>query len=343
MQQKHKWRTGFKLLLSLSFLLIFPLFSKAFFQVNEESPSDLAKRLTIKDSTDRQKVTSIFMWITGNIAYNVRSFQKGRINTSDYWLEEDTDSTTPLKPLNLRVAENVLNRKTAVCDGYSRLFKIMCDAIGVRSEVVTGFGKTNAGRFGPYFRSNHKWNAVFLDTAWFLLDATWASGYINYRDEFESQYNEHYFLTPPAEFILDHYPEDLKWTLLPTPPVAREYDETPFKTASFSRNYFTSFNPERGVINAVLGDSIIFELENNRPKKTIWVSDMTFTDSNSIFLMQCCGAVRPINKVEGKKTTYTYHVTDANVEWLYIIYDDEMILRYKLNIKKPADSANPIH
>lgn len=300
----------------------------------DEGPATLAKRLTRNDSTDRRKVTSIFMWVTANIAYNVRSFQKGRTNPSDYWLEEDDDTTVPIKPLNLRVSENVLRRRTAVCDGYSRLFKTMCDSVGVRCEIITGFGKTNAGRFGPSFRSNHKWNAVFLDSSWYLLDVTWASGYINYRDEFQQQYNGHYFLTPPDEFILDHYPEDLKWTLLPNPPVAREYYETPFKTAGFSRNYFTSFKPVRGVIEAVPGDSIVFELENNRPKKIIWVADMSYTDTNSIFLMQCCGAVKPVNQVVGKKASYTYHVTSNAVEWLYVIYDDEMILRYKLNIKE---------
>ncbi|HNP23128.1 MAG TPA: transglutaminase domain-containing protein [Panacibacter sp.] len=317
-------------------MVFLPFLSSGTCKLNKESPADFAKRLTVNDSTDKQKVTSIFLWITNNIAYNVRSLQNGKTNNAGYWLEEDNDSSSPLKPLNLRIAENIFARRTAVCDGYARLFKVMCDAIGVRCEIVTGFGRVSAGRFGPNFRSNHKWNVVFLDTAWFLLDATWASGYINYKNEFEWHYNGHYFLTPPTEFILDHYPEDLRWTLLPSQPLADEYEETPFKTAAFSRNYITFFSPESGIINTVLGDSIVIVLENSRPKKKIWVSDFSYTDSNSIAIMQCCGAVKPINKLERNKVSCIYHVIDINARWLYVIYDDEMILRYQLNIKRPA-------
>ena len=52
--------------------------------------------------------------------------------------------------------------------------------------------------------------------------------------------------------------------------------------------------------------------------------------------MQCCGAVKPINKLERNKVSCIYHVIDINARWLYVIYDDEMILRYQLNIKRPA-------
>ena len=36
---------------------------------------------------DKQKVTSIFPWITNNIAYNVRSLQNGKTNNAGYWLK----------------------------------------------------------------------------------------------------------------------------------------------------------------------------------------------------------------------------------------------------------------
>src|SRR5213594_3421564 len=142
------------------------------------SPVTLAKLLTASDTTGHQKVKSIFKWVTDNIAYNVKSFQN-RIRTSstDYWLEEDDDTSAVLKPLNERVAEIVLKRRTAVCDGYARLFKTLCDYAGIRCEIITGYAKINTNRIGVQYRSNHKWNAVFIDSNWCLLDATWASGY----------------------------------------------------------------------------------------------------------------------------------------------------------------------
>jgi hypothetical protein len=301
------------------------------------SHATLANLLTAKDSTNKQKVQSIFNWITNNIAYNVKSFQYNT-NKYDYWLEEDDDDTSSvLKPLNERVANTVLKRRTAVCDGYARLFKILCDDVGIPCEVITGYARGSMNRVGVQFRCNHKWNAVMVDSAWHLLDVTWAAGYINYRNEFEKSFNPYYFFTKPEDFLTDHYPEDIKWALLAQPPVVKEFFNTPFKTAAFSRNYIQSFKPQSGVIEAAVGDSIVFELQNNRPKKSLWVIDVPYVDSSTITVMGCCGISKPVNIISGNKVSYTYKVTSDKVEWLTLIYDDEIIMRYKLNVKKPVE------
>jgi transglutaminase/protease-like cytokinesis protein 3 len=307
------------------------------------SHEGLAKFITIKDSTDKQRVLSIFKWITDNIAYNVKSFQSNN-NRYDYLLDEDDDDDTSsvLKPLDERVANIVLKRRTAVCDGYARLFKTLCNDVGIPCEVITGYARGSMNRVGVQFRCNHKWNAVFVDSAWHLVDATWASGYIDYRNEFEREYNPYYFFTKPEDFLIDHYPEDIKWTLLPDLPVVKEFYNTPFKTAAFSRNYIQSFKPESGVIEAAVGDSIVFELQNNRPKKSLWVVDIPYADSNAITVMECCGISKPENIINGNKISYTYKVKSDKVEWLNVIYDDELIMRYKLNIKKGLPESPPI-
>lgn len=308
----------------------------------DETHVALANLLTSNDSTGKQKVKSIFDWITNNIAYNVKSFQHNS-NRNEYWLEEDDDDTSAvLKPLDERVANIVLKRRTAVCDGYARLFKTLCNDAGIPCEVITGYARGSMNRVGAQFRCNHKWNAVFVDSAWRLVDATWASGYINYRNEFEKEYNSYYFLTKPEDFLVDHYPEDIKWTLLPHPPVIKEFYNTPFKTAAFSRNYIQSFKPENGVIEAAVGDSIVFELQNNRPKKSLWVIDIPYVDSNAITVMECCGISKPENLISGNKISYTYKVKSDNIEWLNVIYDDELIMRYKLNVKKKLPETLPL-
>jgi len=101
----------------------------------------------------------------------------------------------------------------------------------------------------------------------------------------------------------------------------------------FNKFYIKSFSPLTGIIEANIGDSILFEIDALRPE-TLWISDLSYADSNTVFLMQCCGAVKPLNKLSGKKISYTYHITTAETEWLHVIYDDEIIMRYKLNIKK---------
>ncbi len=94
----------------------------------ESAPALLATELIANDTTDRQKLNSVFRWLIANIDYNTKAFKNSSNNPSrDYRLEEDEDTISPLKPLNLRVAELVLKRRTAVCDGYERLFKTLCD------------------------------------------------------------------------------------------------------------------------------------------------------------------------------------------------------------------------
>ncbi len=56
--------------------------------------------------------------------------------------------------------------------------------------------------------------------------------------------------------------------------------------------------------------------------------------------MQCCGIGKPVNNINGNKVSYTYKVASDNVQWLNVIYDDELIMRYKLNIKKDLPQEN---
>ena len=189
----------------------------------------LAKQLAALGSTDKEKVRAIFRWITENIAYNVTPIGRKK-NTPVLFYEEPDDSSASLPPLNERVAAKVLYKGVAFCEGYARLFKTLCDHAGIKAEIIYGYARTNNNkRFGV----NHAWNAVYLDSAWHVLDVTWASGIVTFTNEYIRQYNDYYFLTPPEQFIRDHYPEDPQWSLLEYPPVYREYNQSPFRYSGY--------------------------------------------------------------------------------------------------------------
>lgn len=290
------------------------------------APSVLSKELTAPYTTDREKVRAIFRWITENIAYQSKPILNRRIANTGYVPSDDTNQ---LKPLSERVAEIVLSRREAYCDGYARLFKTLCDYAGIRAEVVSGYANGNFGR--PKFKSNHSWNAVYFDSAWHLLDATWASGYFTFSsDNFIKHYNDYYFLTPPQQFIQDHYPEDLQWTLLNRQPLVKEFNNSPFKYGAFVKYHIRSFLPAKGIIEATVGDTIQFELEIENPDKNLWITDSAFVDSafieNIISTPSSC--IKTRNKVK-----YNYIVPEKPVEWLHLIYYDHVIMRYKLNVK----------
>jgi transglutaminase/protease-like cytokinesis protein 3 len=137
---------------------------------------------------------------------------------------------------------------------------VLCDYAGLRSEIITGYARTNMQQMGSQFKPNHRWNAVLIDSTWNLLDVTWGSGFISYSDQFVKAYDDYYFLTPPEDFIRDHYPEDYRWTLLSDPPTLREFYRTPFKHSAFSKYTISSFAPAKGVIEVSVGDTINIEL-----------------------------------------------------------------------------------
>lgn len=302
------------------------------------TPSSLSKQLTADYKTDREKVTSIFRWITENISYNVRPFYRANRRYSGDLLDED-DDTAALKPLSERVAIDVLNKRVAFCDGYARLFKTLCDYAGIKSEIITGYANGSMGRSMYKFGSNHRWNAVYLDSSWQLLDATWASGHLTLStNDFIQNYNNRYFLTPAKDFIQDHYPEDLQWTLLPEPPEKSEYQQTPFKAHAFLKNNVISYSPSAGIIEASQGDTLRFEIETFGEKKNLLVLDTAFVDSAAI-AAATADIFKNTSVIAGNKIKYSFIVSSSLDKWLTVVMNDEVVMRYKLNIRKDETAA----
>jgi hypothetical protein len=293
------------------------------------STDTLAKQLAALGNTELQKVRAIFRWITQNIDYNVRPIGRNK-KTPALFYEEPDDSSSPLPPLDERVARKVLFKGVALCEGYSRLFKTLCDHAGIKSEIIYGYARTNTSR---RFGVNHAWNAVYIDSTWHLLDVTWASGIVSFANEYIRQYNNFYFLTPPDEFIRDHYPEDPQWTLLSNPPVYREYSQSPFRYSGYLKAGISNHFPAKGVIDVAIGDSIYFELKSRREVRNYFVSASPVLDTANVI------TIPPVTG--GEKLSFKYTVTPATGEWLYIFCNEELTMRYKLNIKRNIAVYNP--
>ena len=97
----------------------------------------------------------------------------------------------------------------------------MCDRADIKCYVVAGYAKAFDYIPGNKFnKANHAWNIIWLDNAYFLIDLTWSSGYVEYVDN-----NLRYFIKPnvsqffvaPEAFVEKHLPTDPKWQLLNYP------------------------------------------------------------------------------------------------------------------------------
>ena len=299
-------------------------------------PAELAYALTKDYATEMEKVRSIFSWITDHISYRVKKNYSGKSLDIHRLNFKDTEQW---KSGNDFMAETVLQNRSAVCDGYARLFKTLCDYAGLRSATITGFAKGDYSRQFK-FRCNHTWNAVYIDSAWHLLDVTWASGYTNYSgDEFTKRFDETYFLPSPKDFIRDHFPDDIRWTLMENPPFPQEFVAGPYRNKCFSKYKISSYQPAAGIIEAAVGDTIQISLETTDPKQDSKMTPDTITlfDEALQKIISPVALLNPPSVMEGKPAVrYTFVVQDAGIEWLHIIYNHDTVLRYRLKIKKPA-------
>ena len=179
----------------------------------KDSIESLVSYLCAPARNDKERARVLYRWIAQNIDYDVNGLFSG--NYGD------------LSP------EGVLKSGKSICAGYASLFERLAEAAGLEATTITGFAK--GYRYTPgmaFSESNHDWNAVKINGTWYLLDCTWGAGYID-GSRYNREFDEHYFLTPPEEFIYDHFPENPQWQLLENPLSKEEFEERPFLRSGF--------------------------------------------------------------------------------------------------------------
>ena len=290
------------------------------------TPDSLARLINKNFTSSPEKVRAIYSWITNHIAYNTAIY-KSWVNLKPSPDPLDTSLVWP--SADEMTARKVMRRRTAVCDGYARLFKVVCNYAGIESEVIQGYGRA-PGRGDGKFRTNHTWNAVKLDSAWHLLDLTWASGYLNGSDDFVAQQNDFYYLAPPEQFIRDHFPEDLQWALLPSPPALAEFNRMPFRSKNFYRYGIGSYLPDNGVIEAAVGDTLHFALQLKDAERTKQTGADPFTDTLAYAAWPQSAFVKPSTERAGA-VSYQY-IVQPGIEWIHLLFSDDVVLHYHLKM-----------
>jgi transglutaminase/protease-like cytokinesis protein 3 len=181
----------------ITYLILLSISVNSFAQ---NSVKQLSLQLTQSAPNDSLKVVAIFEWITGSIHYDLETFQQ-RLPTLDLG--------------NSQSSSVVLSSRKAICGGYSNLFYDLCKYAGVKAQVIEGLGKirNSSNPADSTFRiESHAWNAVKLNEKWYLLDLTWSSGAM-INNSYQQRRNWEFFMTPPAVFLLTHFPSDPMWQL----------------------------------------------------------------------------------------------------------------------------------
>ncbi|MDR1899371.1 MAG: hypothetical protein LBQ55_05125 [Treponema sp.] len=137
---------------------------------------------------------------------------------------------------------SVVKTRLAVCEGYSNLFKRLCDEINVECEVVHGYARGVGS--SPFVDeapsgSNHAWNMVNIEGAWYFIDTTWDAGNLR-GSSFQADYTTDYLFIKPEHFIYNHFPENSRQQLLEKPFSPVDFSRLPF----FRPKYFETVSGE---------------------------------------------------------------------------------------------------
>ncbi len=192
---------------------------------------DLATKINSDFNLDEEKVRAAYQWLSNNIDYEKVN---DVFDIADYQIiyASEKERLRQLETKNRKKIKRILKTNKAICIGYARVFKAICDDLNIQSEIVVGYSKTMANQINnDATYKNHAWNAVKINNIWQLLDITWST--VSQVKEYK-HYNDYYFFVDPKELILTHFPVNRDWQLLESPISKATF----FKTPIFYANYF---------------------------------------------------------------------------------------------------------
>ncbi|GMS83183.1 hypothetical protein PENTCL1PPCAC_5358, partial [Pristionchus entomophagus] len=195
----------------------------------------LVRLLTYEARNDVEKARAIYRWITIK-----------NLNLMNF--DDRVDKDTPM---------GLLRGIKYGTESYHVLFKRLCAYAGLHCVVIRGFSKSAGYQPGLAFEDNrfrNTWNAVYLDGSWRFVQCNWGARHlVNAKDSssydtkndgnLRYEYDDHYFMTDPEEFIYEFFPEDPAWQLLSRPLTLRQFERVPFVRSLFFKYGLHFTNP----------------------------------------------------------------------------------------------------
>lgn len=187
----------------------------------ETSIESVAQYIAQQESDPWLRIKALHDYVADRVAYDAPSYFAGQVPAQD--------------------AQTVFARRTAVCAGYAKLLEAMGRAIGEEILYIVGDART---QISDLQGESHAWNAVRIEGNWYLIDATWDSGYVD-RSGFTKQYRTDYLFPPPVAMVVTHFPEHTDWQLLSAPLSRGEFLRQPMMRPQFFAEGLSLISPTR--------------------------------------------------------------------------------------------------
>ena len=303
--------------------------------------NDLTKNL----NDDFEKTRSIYSWITENIEYDYKLFNKGK-QTITFKCKTKTDCSIKKQEFENNLIKKVLRKKKGVCSGYSTLFKRMCDLAKIQCLNIDGYVKTKSTQIGNTGILDHAWNAVIINNETYFLDLTWASGYCENDNQgkltsFIKKKNDFYWFTPIEKFTINHFPKNPEKVL--NFEISKDnYKNQPYIESSIIPS-IKVLSPTQGILKPKVGDSITFEFEYSKKIEKLQIN--TNLKRNPKFYFTGKKGEQIFNQKNYSKQEYipfsqngtyykfSYFVEKNELQYIEILFDYNLKLKYVVRIE----------
>ena len=308
--------------------------------------NELVNELTENLKSDIDKTRSIYSWITENISYDYKTFNKGK-QKKIIKCKNDLNCIVKKQKIENQLIKKVLRKKKAICSGYSLLFKKMCEIANLQCLNITGYIKTKPHHIGRKGVLDHAWNGIIIDNQTYFLDLTWASGYCETDQKgklskFIKQKNDFYWFTPVEKFTIDHFPQH------PEKIFNFNISENQYKNQPYIEKSIIPFleieYPKQGIIYCKIGDTINFKIKCINPIQKLQIN--TNIKRNPKFYFVEKNGAKTINQKAFEKQEYidfekqnevynfSYFIKNEKLKYIEIIFDYNLKLKYLIKMSQ---------
>ena len=289
---------------------------------------ELTNTLTTPYTDSIYKLRAIFVWIADNIEYDYKLFNSGSNEWNHFECHGSKASCAQAREdWENKFLQHVLDKKKTVCNGYAKLFKKMCNMVGIQNETVDGYVKKTPFQIGLSLSVTHTWNVVRLGGVNYYFDVTWAAGTCRADEEsgkildFVKRYQDFYWQTPKQKFMRNHFPSDEKW-IAETGYTKDQFFNAPFFYPNDLTKNIESNAPDSGVLKTRPGDTLHFKFKFKTPVKNIQVNTNNYKNVE----------ISLTNKSEWENNVYQfdYIVKESSLYYIEILFDSKPGIRYKV-------------
>ena len=249
--------------------------SKKVFAEPEKYLADLVRFLT-KDAFDNfVRIKVIHDWICYNINYDTELFFSNSNKNQDYI--------------------EVLKNKKGISSGFSALMKEMCNLAGFDCLIIDGYAKGYGYNGSLADTVEHVWNAVNINSKWYLVDTTWDTGFLE-RKTFIKCYSSEYLFLDSRYFLYTHLPKDNSLQFFAPVVTNSQFEKEPKLEGKFFNYGFSLLDNNLSFFNEI-NDEFYFELKSKTPKEymatTLFTKNGTIIQ-NATWLKKQAGIITPI-------------------------------------------------